>query len=216
MRQMAFVFGPNGSGKGTLCQNIESKIRFLHVNLGNLIREYISRNNRIDLAETINRGNLIDDEIVSEIIFAHDAIQGIEFSPYKGILFEGFPRQRSQIEILKKLIKYKKIEPLFYIELVIDLETIINRIKYRVIAPDGKTYNLMYNPPPKDIPEELLQKRQDDDLYVAQQRYERYQNLTKPCLSDPFFIKLPKLIIDARQSIEDIQRQALEFIQKII
>ncbi len=213
---MAFVFGPNGSGKGTLCQNIESQIKFLHVNLGNLVRDYISRNNRTDLAETINKGNFINDQIVSDIIFAHEAIQDIEFSPYKGILFEGFPRQVSQMEILKKLIKYKKIQPLFYIELLIDLETIINRIKYRVIAPDGKTYNLMYNPPPKDIPEQLLQKRQDDNLYVAQQRYEKYQNLTKPCLSDTFFTKLPKLIIDARQSIEDIQRQALEFIQKII
>ena len=212
---MAFVFGPNGSGKGTLCQNIESEIKFLHINLGKLVRDYITRNNRTDLAATINRGNFINDEIISEIIFTHKIIQNIEFSPYKGILFEGFPRQLSQIEILKRLIKYKAIEPLFYIELVIDLETIINRVKYRVIAPDGKTYNLMYNPPPKEIPEELLQKREDDDLSVVKYRYEKYQKLTKPCLDDSFFIKLPKLTIDARQSIEDIQNQALEFIQRI-
>ena len=93
------IFGAPGAGKGTQSDFIVEKYGLTHISTGDLLRKEIA--DQTDLGKRIksimDAGQLVNDDIVIEMIdnaIAHDN---------KGILFDGFPRNVAQAEVLDQL-----------------------------------------------------------------------------------------------------------------
>lgn len=96
------LFGPPGAGKGTQAKKIIEKYHLEHLSTGELIRQEIAMGTEIGIeaADLINRGELLSDEIVMNMV---EHI--IHSSPKTdGFLFDGFPRTVKQAEMLDKFL----------------------------------------------------------------------------------------------------------------
>ena len=98
------LFGPPGSGKGTLAKNLVDKYNFIHISTGDMIRKEIADGTELGkmAADIINNGALLSDDIVIKMI--ESRIKSEDSSVF-GFIFDGFPRTVAQAEALTKLLK---------------------------------------------------------------------------------------------------------------
>ncbi len=164
------LLGPPGSGKSTQSKFIIKKYNLCLISLGNILR---NKFNDEFLIKSINKGNLINDNLVNKII--KDYI----FCNFNknGYLFDGFPRNILQA----KFLNFININ--FVIELFVSNNIIIDRLLNRKIhLKSGRSYNIKYNPPKveglDDITGEKLVYRKDDlDLDIIKKRLFIYNNI---------------------------------------
>ena len=64
------IFGPPGAGKGTQSGYIAKKFKLYQLSTGELLRNEIKNNTNLgkQISSTINSGNLVSNEIVSNLI----------------------------------------------------------------------------------------------------------------------------------------------------
>ena len=184
------IFGPPGAGKGTQSDFIVKNFNLFKLSTGDLLREEIKKKSQLGLKITsiVNSGSLVPDAIINSLIENIVSNQN-----YKNrIIFDGYPRNLSQAENLKKLlVKYDQ-----KIDLVIRLKVSLDIIKKRIIgrmvcSKCGNTYNEFFNPPKENstcCQKEFLKKRDDDNAEVAIKRYQTYEKSTEPVLK--FYNKL--------------------------
>ncbi len=96
------LFGPPGAGKGTQAKRIVEKYKLAHISTGDMIRKEIAEGTEMGkmAADIINRGELLSDELVVNMIagcIAHNKGVG-------GFLFDGFPRTVAQAEMLDEML----------------------------------------------------------------------------------------------------------------
>jgi adenylate kinase len=214
-KHIGLIFGPNGVGKGTLATKLAGNFEYIHLNMGNLIREWIKYERHAELQELLDAGELIADEYIKEILDYEYPRMALN-RKFKNIVFEGMPRRISQVEILKKFCEYHDYSIRWIIVLDAPLDVILERVSQRVIAPDGNVYHLTYNPPPARYTPSELQTRPDDRPDVVRRRYEEYVSNSLACVSDPFFDGVELLRIDGTKGIEEVYQQAQVFLQKMI
>ncbi len=208
---VGFIFGPNGSGKGTLAGKLTEE-GYIHIGGGNLIRQWAQRHNRTDIIDKISQGDFIDNQLLSSIL--KEKMSEVNYS--HKLLFEGIPRKKSQITIVKNLLHDYGYKPAWIIVLHAPLEVLIERVSNRVFGPDGKVYHMTLNPPPAHFRLSQLKIRPDDRPEIAQKRYEYYITHTLECVSDEFFLDTPVKTIDATQSIDKVYSESIEFISQIV
>lgn len=204
------IFGPNGVGKGTLAARLAEKLGFFHLNMGNILRSWIKENNRYDLDEYIDNGNLVPDDLIEVVL--EDIFKNIKSH---NILADGFPRRKSQVRLLQKFVEKHNLHLSGIISLHAPLELILERLTERVLAPDGKVYHMTYNPPPQHFQSEQLKKRKDDRPEIVTKRYEEYIMNTLECLSEDFFKNIEVCNIDGTKSIDEVYEQAEEFVKRM-
>jgi|TARA_B110000914_G_C15491398_1_gene460832 adenylate kinase len=184
------IFGPPGAGKGTQSDFIVKNFNIFKLSTGDLLREEINKKTELGLKITsiVNSGSLVSDNIINNLI---ENIVSKE--NYKNrIIFDGYPRNLSQaVNLNELLLKYKqKID--IVIRLKVSLDIIKKRIAGRITCSKcGKTFNEFFNPSSSNIvccKNQLLQKRNDDNVEVAIKRFETYQLSTEPVLE--FYNKL--------------------------
>ena len=79
------MFGPPGAGKGTQAALMVKKYNLRHVSTGDLLRNEIKKGTPLGktAAEIIEKGNLVPDEVVEEMILAeleaHPGVRGFIF-----------------------------------------------------------------------------------------------------------------------------------------
>ena len=91
--------GAPSCGKGTQAKVISKKYKVRHISTGDLLREKVENPRDpmgLKLKEIMNKGALVDDEIIIKLI--DDKIN--ELSSDEGILFDGFPRTLEQAKLL--------------------------------------------------------------------------------------------------------------------
>ena len=97
------LFGPPGAGKGTQAKLICEKYFLNHLSTGDLLRKESSKETSlgIQIKNTINDGKLVSNETTIELIK-----QFIDENKNnkKGFLFDGFPRNKKQAELLDHLM----------------------------------------------------------------------------------------------------------------
>ena len=184
------IFGPPGAGKGTQSGYIAKKFKLYQLSTGELLRNEIKNNTNLgkQISSTINSGNLVSNEIVSNLIEKY-----LSDKTYQNkIIFDGYPRNLIQAQTLNdSLIKYnQKIH--IALRLTVSLDTIIKRIKERSV----------------------LEKRDDDSEEIAIKRYETYEKNIKPVID---FYKQSNLLkdVNGESSIIEINNEISALIESI-
>ena len=178
------LFGPPGAGKGTQADNITKSFNFYKISTGDLLRNEINLHTNLGkkIKSIINRGELVDDEIINSLI--SDVI--LIPDNHNRLILDGFPRNLSQVDILEKLLKKQnqKISAAFILDVKKDIIT--KRINGRVSCTKCfKTFNEFFNPPSRQnhtCGEKYLQKRNDDKMEIVLSRFETFAVKTKPVL----------------------------------
>tara|TARA_B100000900_G_C20468642_1_gene670365 strand:- start:102 stop:686 length:585 start_codon:yes stop_codon:yes gene_type:complete len=171
--------GPPGSGKGTQAEILTKKLNYLHISVGDLLRENIS--NQTDLgklaSQYVNSGELVPDDLIIDLVnFSIVDLQSDEYS-FKGIILDGFPRTINQAVALENKIK--------------ELNVFIKSVIYLDIS-DEKILSRLLN-----------RGRDDDEPQLIRNRLDVYRNQTEPLLE---FYNQRKLLnsINGDQELENV------------
>lgn len=180
------LFGPPGAGKGTQAALLVEKYSIAHLSTGDMLRAAIAEESEIGkkAKAVIDAGQLVADyimiEIISHRIDAPDCVNGF--------ILDGFPRNVAQAEALDNILLDKDISLDGVLELVVDEEFLLDRIKKRAS---------------ETVPEK---RRVDDNAEVLKERLAVYHEQTAPVI--PFYEEKGVLLkIDGMQDIGAVSRQ---------
>jgi adenylate kinase len=173
------LLGGPGAGKGTQAAFITQRYGIPQISTGDMLRAAVKAGTPLGLAakQVMDRGNLVSDDIiiglVKERILAPDC--------KAGFLFDGFPRTIPQAEAMKAAgVPIEHV-----VEVAVPDSTIIERMSgRRVHVASGRTYHVKFNPPKKDMLDDLtgepLVLRKDDEEATVRNRLDVYHKQTEP------------------------------------
>ena len=177
------LFGPPGSGKGTQADILVKNFNLFKISAGDILRNEINENSSIGkkIKTTIDKGGFVTDAIVNDLVE-----KKIFNKKYDGLVFDGYPRNISQVKYLDNFLKKISQHIDCVISLKVDKVTIVKRISGRqVCSKCAATFNKFFNPAnEKNHPcgHEFLEKRADDSELTINKRYETYVIETLPIL----------------------------------
>jgi len=173
------IFGPPGTGKGTMSEKIAEEFGFRHISTGDIIRQNQKDKTKIGLLadKIVNQGGLLPDNIVNEMIKQ----EIISDTKSTGFIFDGFPRTAGQAKMLDQFLN-KKGTP---VDKVIFLDTPKWVVQERIVNR-GKTSG-----------------RKDDNKTAFMVRWEAYQNETVPAIE---YFKGRGMVVNVNgeQTIEEV------------
>ncbi len=184
------IFGPPGAGKGTQSKFIANKFNLHQLSTGDLLREEIKNKTILGskISEIINKGELVSDEIVSDLIEKFISNKNFE----NRLIFDGFPRNIKQAINLDKLLKKYNQK----IDIVLKLSVSLKTIKKRILE------------------RQMQENRSDDSEEIAIKRFETYEKSTEPVIE---YYKKSKLlkVINGEGSIDEINVEISDIIEGI-
>ena len=170
--------GPPGSGKGTQAEILTNKLNFIHLSIGDLLRENIVNNTELGklASKYVKSGELVPDELIIDLMDSFITELKNE-SNVSGIILDGFPRTINQATALENKIKQLNVSIKAVLNLDIADQEILNRLAGR--------------------------GREDDKPELIKNRLKVYRNQTEPLLE---FYKERSLLdtIDGDQSEADV------------
>ncbi len=133
------LMGPPGVGKGTQASYLIEKYGLTYITTGNLLRKQAQASSGelgIKIARIIASGELVSDDIVETLIKNEiDNVSG-------GVLFDGYPRNISQVNTLKKILDDSGRDLDIVINMFLDDVLLIKRISGRFVC---SSCNAVYN-----------------------------------------------------------------------
>ena len=184
------IFGPPGAGKGTQSNFIVKKFKLHQLSTGELLRKEIRDKTKLgqQIASIINSGNLVSDNIVSDLIEKY-----ISDRTYKSrLIFDGYPRNLIQVKNLDNLLKKYDQKINIVLKLSVSLEIIKKRISER----------------------KSLEQRADDNEQIAIKRYKMYEKNIEPVIE---FYKQSNLltVVNGEKPISEISDEISGLIEGI-
>jgi adenylate kinase len=176
------MFGPPGSGKGTVSKVLMSRLGLPHISTGDILRENVQA--ATDLGRQakaiMDAGRLVPDELVNQIVAQRLARPDCA----RGCILDGYPRTLEQGRVLTALLEKLGLEPVV-VYLEVDYNIIVARLTARRSCPKcGAVYNLVSKPPAAGGLCELdgtpVVIRDDDKEEVIRQRFASYERQTRP------------------------------------
>ena len=190
------LFGPPGAGKGTQASRISSLSGKPQVSTGDMLRAAVASGSELgaEAKGYMEAGLLVPDEVIigliSERLQEHDAVSGL--------LLDGYPRTIAQAEALAEVEEVSVV-----ISIEVPDEAIVERIVGRRMDPEtGKIYHIRFNPPPAELSERVIQ-RKDDNEDTVWNRLSAYHEQTAP-LADWYEQRGVLVRIDGNRSIEAV------------
>jgi adenylate kinase len=184
--------------------------------MGGLLRNISKEDSPLgkEVAEIINSGKLVSDEVVVKIVNSY--LAGLE--KVEGILFDGFPRVLSQAQYFEKYLaeNNKKLDLVIFLTLPRDeiFKRLSNR---RTCSSCGKVFNVLTKPPKVenicDFCGGSLIIRQDETPEKINTRLNTFENQTLPVV-DYFRQKGTVEEVDGSRPIEEIFTDIVERIKK--
>ena len=157
------LLGPPGCGKGTQSKLLVEKNNFVQLSTGDLLRSEISKSDS-DLGKKVKHlmesGELVPDDIVIDII-----MNKVEEHKNKNIVFDGFPRNLKQAEVLDSSLENVSVKLDHAILFQIDFKILEERINNRIIETKGS------------------EQRKDDNSETLLNRIEVFKSSTLPIVS---------------------------------
>ena len=177
------LFGPPGAGKGTQANNLVKKFGLIQLSTGDMLRGAIEKGTKLgtEAKAVMDNGQLVSDHIIIGMI--KEKLK--EKSESNGYIFDGFPRNIEQAKALDILLKNlnKKLDSV--IEISVNDEILIDRIKNRA--------------------KEMKDARSDDNAEVLGKRLKVYHNNTGKII--PHYQKQGKLVtVDGMKSIDEVSQ----------
>ncbi len=190
------LFGPPGAGKGTQANRISSLTGKPQVSTGDMLRAAVALGSEMgsEAKGYMEAGLLVPDEVIIGLI--SERLQ--EPDAVSGLLLDGYPRTIAQAEALAEVEQVSAV-----ISIEVPDEAIVERIVGRRMDPEtGRIYHIRFNPPPTELSERVVQ-RKDDNEDTVRNRLSAYHEQTAP-LADWYEQKGVLLRIDGNQSIEEV------------
>ncbi|UJR08764.1 hypothetical protein I4U23_013020 [Adineta vaga] len=100
-----FVIGAPGSGKGTQCKRIKDTFDYVHLSVGDLLREEAEKSDSNlgkQLKEQMKSGSLVSTELTCKLL--DEAMKKTDKHNY---LIDGFPRNQENVDGWKKTMANK-------------------------------------------------------------------------------------------------------------
>ncbi|WP_375635846.1 MULTISPECIES: adenylate kinase [unclassified Bartonella] len=187
------LLGPPGAGKGTQAKMLTEEYNIPHLSTGDMLREVIAKETEIGkkAKAIISSGALVHDNIVNQIV--SDRID--ETDCVNGFVLDGYPRTVGQAEALQRILQSKNMRLDAVIELCVDEDVLIERMKKRVeetIAAGG-------------------QVRLDDNPVAFTKRLVEYREKTAP-LSKFYSERGMLRVIDGMIGITEVTRMIRGFL----
>jgi len=134
--EILIITGPPYSGKGTQCEILKTKLGFNHISTGDRIRKEKDGKTSIGkvMTEYEENGNLVPDYIMQELI--GQIID--ENSNAKGIILDGYPRTKSQVDTILNLLTEKKLNIKAVINIDVPKEELLSRAQKRAESSNRK------------------------------------------------------------------------------
>jgi adenylate kinase len=212
------LFGAPGSGKGTQSKILASQYNLFHLSTGDLLREAKNDPNSSffkEINERMAKGELVSDEIIYNIVA--EKITFIKNSDFKGIIFDGFPRNVAQAEFLEKELAKNNISEKKIFILEVSESVVIDRILNRfTCAKCGAVYNKVSKLPAQlnkcDVcgAENAFSDRIDDTPEIIKNRLHIFNQNMKPLMD--FYKNIN--IIDASKDSEEIFQICKKILEK--
>ena len=185
------LFGPPGAGKGTQAKILQEKRGIPQLSTGDILRAMILSGSELGrkVDAIMAKGNLVSDFLV--IGFIAERLQKADCA--KGAVFDGFPRTIPQAESLDKLLDGfgRKIDRV--IELKVNDEILLNRVKHRIAQGTS---------------------RPDDNAATLKNRLAVYHKNTVPLID--FYGKQGKILsIDGMAPIDDVTKAIAKALDEI-
>lgn len=197
------LIGPQGSGKGTQADRLASRLGASHIASGDLVRQEIEDGTTLgkQIAGYNDRGELVPDDVVVAMVLPH-------LSACPSWILDGFPRDVAQARILDASLQQLGIPLDRVVQLAVpDAELVTRLAGRRVSEATGKTYHIVYDPPPKTDPGPFVQ-RADDTPESIHRRLELYHLATEPLLQ--FYQERGLLVrVDASGTIDAVTASIL-------
>ena len=206
---MKIIFlGAPGAGKGTQAEVVSERFGIPSISTGAIIRAALAEGTPTGLKakEFIEKGNLVPDEVVIDIIKERLAKDDCK----NGFILDGFPRTVPQAEALDRMgIAIDAV-----VSLEVPSEEIVERMSgRRVCNRCGASYHVQYNPSKDGVHcdrcGEELTIRKDDEPAVVLSRLEVYHTSTEPLKS--FYDRKGILkLVDGHGNVETITNRTLK------
>ncbi|HEX2567953.1 MAG TPA: adenylate kinase [Polyangia bacterium] len=177
------LIGPPGAGKGTQAARLVETLKIPHISSGDMLRAAVKEGTELGKAADgyMKLGKLVPDDVVIGMIL--ERIQKPDCA--QGFMLDGFPRTPPQAEALDKALRDAGVHLDTVLLVEVPDELIIERVTGRRSDPvTGAIYHLKYNPPPSDVADRLLH-RKDDTVEACTERLEKYHRETRPII--PFY-----------------------------
>tara|TARA_Y100001970_G_scaffold183223_1_gene222863 strand:+ start:4600 stop:5178 length:579 start_codon:yes stop_codon:yes gene_type:complete len=191
---IVILLGPPGSGKGTQAKFIQSKLSIPHLSTGDILRQSVKNNT--ELGNTVKnimaKGELVSDDLVLQIIKERILQNDCD----KGFILDGYPRNISQAESLKEVLKdiNRNIDKIVFLD--VNFEVLQSRIETRS----------------KENNEEI---RADDTSEILIKRLEEYRKQTAP-LAEYYSSNKKFKKINGMKTISDVSLDIKNFLDNSI
>ncbi|GAA0927076.1 adenylate kinase [Nonomuraea longicatena] len=206
--------GPPGAGKGTQAQFIASNLSIPKISTGDIFRANVSGGTDLGkLAKSyMDRGDLVPDEVT--IAMVRDRLS--EGDAQDGFLLDGFPRNVSQAEVLRKMLEEWDLALDLVLELVVEDDEVVRRLAgRRTCSQCGRIWHVEFDDKKDDLCDACggaLFQRDDDKEETVRHRLEVYQEQTAPLVD--FYANEGILVgVDATGPVEEITQRAMEAIR---
>lgn len=176
-----------GAGKGTLAKALSEKYGYVHISMGDILRERAKVDDELglEIKNMIDNGIFVPDNIIFEAIEYKISQKECE----NGYILDGFPRNIEQAKGYSKILKKLGKELGVVINLTISEDLLKERILGRRICRNcGAIYNI-YNEYLKPDTDGIcnkcgggLYRREDDNEVAMKARVDNYFKVTTPVI----------------------------------
>lgn len=177
------LVGPPGAGKGTQAAILVNKYEIPHISTGDMLRAAVKEGTELGTRADgfMKAGALVPDDLVIAMVIERIAKDDCQ----KGFMLDGFPRTRPQAEALDEALTEAGVTLDVVVQIEVPDELIVARITGRRSDPEtGAIYHLEFRPPPDDVKDRLVQ-RKDDTEEACKARLAKYHSETAPII--PFY-----------------------------
>lgn len=203
------ILGPQGAGKGTQAKLLAQKYQLPHLSVGKLFRSEMRNKTKYGkkVANFVNAGKLVPLSIVEDLLKKE-----LTKSKYKkGIILDGFPRDLTQVNFLRKLIEID-----YLILITLSQKDSIKRLGCRRVCVCGELYNICLKKPKVDtlcdVCGKKLFRREDDYPQAIKKRLAIYKTETRPVID--YYKKQKKMIkVNGNQSILKVHKDIVKLLK---
>jgi len=207
------IFGPQASGKGTQAHYLAEKLGLFYLSTGDLFRDLSKEDSEVK--NLVTSGGLLSDDLAFSLLkkYLESKHKG-----YENIIFDGYPRNVNQFNILKNYLYQKGTKIDYAILLDISDKEAVRRLSSRRICTTCKEiYNLVTRPPKflgicDKCGGKLLQ-REDEKPEAIRTRLSLYREKTQP-LIDVFEKDGILRKVDGERPIVQISKDLLALLRK--